>query len=317
MGSVTGTRKPAVSVVIVGDYACGTDIAVHELRETLRGLAAQDFDEPVEYVLCESDTLADQLPDQITALLPGLRLLRSPATTSCALKNDGARSCAGELIAILDADVVPARDWLRRCVAAMRRQPDVAVVSGRTLHRDTTLAARAFALIERGHLDPGKPAPTRYLANHAAVYRRSTLLAHPFHPTAGPFGSRLQSEAILRSGEQLFFEPSAHVFHTYGGWLVQADIARNNGYGTVVTRAIDREQPFASLLRLGPVSIPFFIAGKTLSSLADCVRCYRHYGIRVYELPQLFTLAILARLLEAPGMWRALRGRNLAASAYR
>jgi len=308
---------PAVSVVVVSDYATGTETGWRELRATLDALAKQDFDEPLEILLCESEPLVHRMPADITTYLPSLRIVPSPETSSYALKNFGARVARAEIVAILDADVIPAPSWLRRSTATLRRHPDAGVVSARSLHSCRSFAARAFALLERGYIDPGSTGPTRFLGNHAAVYRRATLLAHPFHPSAGPFSSRLQSESIQRAGQELLFDAEAVVFHTYDGLQVQLDIARNTGYGTIVTRQLDSLQPFAWLAQLGVLSIPFFVAGKTLSALWLCVHRYRDYRIHTYEVPLLLVLAVLVRAVEVPGMWRALRGGRLDATLYR
>ncbi len=308
---------PAVSVVIVSDYHSASESGLQELLRTLASVAAQDFDEPVEYLLMENESLAGSLPADMQASLPGLRVVPSPATTSYALKNHGARVARATTVAIVDGDLVLAREWLRTSVAALRSQPKAAVVSARSLHTASHFLARALALLERGYLDPGSAGPTRYLGNHAAVYRRDVLLAHPFHETAGPFSSRLQSEAILRSGHLLWFEPSAVVWHAYNGWQAQLDILRNAGFGTVITRQLDAQQPFAALVTLGISSIPLFVVGKAIAAIVDSLRCFPHYGIRHRELPLLIGLAVLARCLEAPGMWRALRGQPLTDTGFR
>lgn len=316
--STAGTAAtPAVSVVIVSDYHSASEQGLRELRRTLASVAAQDFKEPVEHLLLENESLVGSLPADLQNTLPGVRVVSSPATSSYALKNHGARVARAATVAIVDGDLVLDDKWLSTSVAALRKHPQAAVVSARSLHAASHFLARGLALLERGYLDPGCAGATRYLGNHAAVYRRDVLLAHPFHETAGPFSSRLQSEAILRSGHQLWFEPSAVVFHAYNGWRAQLDIARNAGFGTVVTRQIDPRQPFATLLSLGLASIPIFVSGKAITAIADCVRCYPHYGIRGRELPLLLGLAVLARCVEVPGMWRALRGQALADTNFR
>jgi len=60
--------------------------------------------------------------------------------------------------------------------------------------------------------------------------------------------------------------------------------------------------PYAWLLRLGPLSIPLFIASRTLDSWWDCLRAGRYYGLRWFEMPAAFAIAIYVHLLEIGGM---------------
>jgi len=227
------------------------------------------------------------------------------------------RESRAELLAILDADVVPDPSWRRHLVAAMRAHPEAAVISGRTLHNGGGFVARALALIERAYVDRGDAGETQFIASHAALFRRRWWDAHPCDTAGGPFSSRLQSEGIMRDGGEIRFEPAAVSHHAYAGWSAQRDIFRNAGFGTIVTRRIDPRLPYSWITGMGATAIPLVIAGKTWTSLGECWRLYPHYGIRGFEVPALIGLALMTRLLEAPGMWRAQRHQNLGASAYR
>jgi hypothetical protein len=98
---------------------------------------------------------------------------------------------------------------------------------------------------------------------------------------------------------------------------MEADIRRNSGYGTVVSRLRDRLLPYAWLTRLGYASIPLFVVGKTLNCFRDCIRCARHYRVQWYELPAALCLAVVVHLMEIPGMISAFRGKQIRHTAYR
>lgn len=308
---------PTVSVVVVGDVGSGTDRGWQEMRQTLAALARQDLAEPYEVLVGENESVLAGLPDDLRALAPLVRFVVSAASNSQELKNLVVAQADAPLIAIVDADVMLAPDWLSRTLAAMRAQPQAVVVSGRTLHASTGLVARALALLERGFVDPGHAGETRFLACHAMLIRRPWWLAHPADPEAGPFASRLQSESILRAGGRLYFEPAALAFHQYAGWRTQRDIFRNAGYGTVVALQRDRTLPFAWLIRLGVLSIPAMVLGKTWISWRQSLHLYRHYLLRRHELPVLLGLAAVVHLFEIRGMRHALRGDDLPATDYR
>jgi Glycosyl transferase family 2 len=301
---------PVVSIILVCDYASGEKASWEDARATLRGVAA-----PVEHLLVERQGVV--VPEDVLHVLPGLRLVRTNQHASFAMKNEGVCVAKADLVVLLDLDCVPERGWLRAFVAAMRRRSSVIVVSGRTVHAGRSLTEKILGLLARGHLDPGRAGPTRYVANQNAGYRRGAYLAHPLPGDTLPFTSTLQSEEIRRDGGELWFEPEMRAVHEYPGWKAHQDICINAGYGTVLCRLRDPHMPYAWLTRLGFASIPLFIVGKIIDAWVTSVRCARSYDIPWVALPYTLTLAIVTRAMEAPGMLRAFRGESLDATAYR
>jgi hypothetical protein len=139
---------------------------------------------------------------------------------------------------------------------------------------------RLSALLSRAYVDRGTAGPTPFIANNNASFRRSVYLAHPLPTQMGAFAGRIQAEAVLRAGGRLLFDPSIHVIHEFEGWPMEVDIRRNVGYGTVITRLRDPRMPYAGLIRLGRLSIPLIVTGKTLNIWLDLLRCWRHFGVR-------------------------------------
>lgn len=142
-------------------------------------------------------------------------------------------------------------------------------------------------------------------------------MAHPLPEHLGPFAARAQSEAARRAGARFTFEPAMGAIHAFDGLAMELDIRRNIGFGTVATRLVDRALPYAWLTRVGRLSIPLFVAGKCLSTWADCFRAFRAYGVRLHELPAALALAPVVHAIEAIGMWAAFDGRSLERTAYR
>src|SRR4029453_2094908 len=137
--------RAVVSVIVVSDYAAGDAEAWDDLRTSLRALARQDVDEPIEVLLVESRANADRIPADLTAILPSLKVVTCPAASSYELKNEGVHAATAELVVLLDADCTPSRDWLRRAIASMRAHPEAAVISGRTRHGGPRLDTAGFA----------------------------------------------------------------------------------------------------------------------------------------------------------------------------
>ncbi len=306
-----------MTVVIVSDYSSGVDKSWHDMRAALRAWAQQDFDRPADFVLAESAAYEGKLPSDLFDILPKLRVEFSAARTSYGLKNHGVRAAQTPLVAIVDADCIPNESWLTRLMAAFERYPDAAAVSGRTIYPGRSTVERMLALLSRSYLDPGGRGSTRFISGNAAGFKREVFLKHALPEDHGAFASRLQSEAMLRAGANFRFEPGMVVVHDFLGWLMERDIRRNIGYGTIRTRLHDSRLPYAWLTRLGVLSVPLITSAKTFDSWRDCLRCSSNYGVRWFELPATFVLAVVVNLLEVPGMLDAFRGRVVVETEYR
>lgn len=308
---------PVVSVIIVSDYGSGTARSWSTERACIAALAAQDLDEPAEFILCEDERYRGEVPSDLTESLAGSRVLFASDATSYSLKNAGVREASAPIIALLDADCRPDADWLRLLVQSFRSNPDISVVSGRTFYEGAGVWERVLCLLTRSYLDPGRMGESAFASNNAGGFRKDVYLKHPLPENLGAFAARMQSESIRRSGGILWFEPRMRVVHEFEGWPMEADIRRNIGYGTVVTRLVDERMPYASLVRAGVASIPLIVAGKLLNTWRDCARCARAYGVRWHELPLALAAAVAVQIMEVPGMIAAYRGRSIGASAYR
>ena len=311
------SQSPTATVLIVSDYAAGGPEGWKDIRRALGSLARQDFSEPVEFLLCESERFRDRVPSDLTSILPALRIVLVPETQSYAVKNFGVRAASADIVALLDADCVPDASWLRRLVENLRRSPHAAAVSGRTLYPGTSLGVRVCALLGRSYADPGHRGETRFTAINNCAFRRDAYLAHPLPTGLGTFSSRIQSEALRRAGWTLLFDPEIQVVHDFEGWSMEADFRRNCGHGTIRTRLEDPRLPYAWLARIGRLGIIPILAGKVIDSWRDCVRCGSHYGVRGYELPAAMAISVFLHFLEIPGMLQAYRGGGLSSSHFR
>ena len=238
-------------------------------------------------------------------------------TASCALKNHGVAQARADLIAILDADCSPDPHWLANILAAFRAHPEAAVISGRTSYGGRTTGQRVHALLSRSYLDTVHEGPTPFISANNAAWKRVVYLDHSLPTDSGPFATRIQSESVRRAGGELRFDPAIFAVHEFDGWGQEADIRRNTGFGTVISRLRDPRLPYARLIRMGRAAIPFVAAGKTLSVWRDCLRCWRVFGLRGHELPLAMALAPVLIGLETGGMWAAYGNGSVGGSAFR
>jgi cellulose synthase/poly-beta-1,6-N-acetylglucosamine synthase-like glycosyltransferase len=309
--------KPTVTVVTLTDFEVGTDRAWDDLRRTLRGLARQDFKEPVEFILLEDKQLADRLPADLTEILPGLRIELSNKTLQYDLKSEAARLGTADIVILLDADCEPVPTWLSVLVTAMRDHPEVGVVSGKTKYAGRTFLERACGVLGRAYVDKKSADYTKHISNNNAAFRRDVLKTHPLPTRAGPFSSKLHAESILRDGWKLWVDPRAAVTHAFDGWSMEKDIRRHTGYAIITVRQLDPDLPHAWMVRFGYLSIPIIVPARIVESWIRALRFYRSYGIRWYEIPLVLSLSVVLHIEEIPGMISAFQGHPITETAYR
>ena len=310
-------KSASLSIIVVSDYAAGEEKSWEDLRRALRAWQEQEGTPADEFILVESLRFKGKIPSDLLGLIPNMTILYLDAESSYELKNRAVEAATGDWLAVVDADCIPQRSWLEVLRAAIAEHPDVAAVSAKTLYPGRSRMERILGLLSRSYLDPGRRGPTRFISGNAACFRREMYRRHPLPVGIGAFASRIQSEAFLRDHATLLFDPELVVVHDFEGWPMERDIRRNHGYSTVITRLRDHRLPYAGLVRAGVIAIPFIVAGKTLDSVRDCVRCFRHYNVKMYELPLALALTVITHVLEIPGMLAAYRGRSIGATAYR
>jgi hypothetical protein len=307
-----------LSVVVVSDYAAGEEKSWEDLRRAFREWAAQEGPGADEFLLVESAQLEGKIPEDVLAMVHGLRVLYLDGETSYELKNRAVEAATGDWVAIVDADCIPRRSWLRALRASIGRNPGAAVISSKTTYPGRSTMERILGLITRSFIDPGRRGRTRFISGNAACYRREIYLRHPLPLKLGAFAGRIQSEAILRAGGELLFEPDMLVVHDFEGWPMERDIRRNHGFCTVATRLKDERLPYAGLIRLGIGAVPLVVAAKMLDSVRVSFRCYRQYDVKMFELPLVLAMIAVTHVMEVPGMIAAYQGQATAgATAYR
>jgi hypothetical protein len=300
------SSAPAVCVVVVSDYGGGPTGDWDYLRNALRALSMQTFGDDVEVMLVDTAPAEQTMPEDLARIAPSTNVIRDHSRKGSDLVNAVARACGADLVVLLDADCVPAPGWLTAAVGAMRLHPDAAVVSGLTTYPDEGFTYRVLALLLRAFVDPGSAGRTRFITANNAIFRRGILVGHPLPPVEPRhLALRLQTESIRAAGGKLYFEPDMRATHRFDGWPNERKIRRRVGYRAVQLRQLDSRASHSWLVRLGVLAIPLIVAGRTVDSWRDCVRAGRHFGVRWFELPAAFVLAVAVHLLEIGGMLAA------------
>ena len=315
--SEKGNTVPAISVVVVSDYAPDEAKEFSYFERCLRALAAQDLEEDFEVIVVTPWPLASERVEVMEAIVPGIQIIVSENHNSFEMKNLGARAAGADIVAFIDADCFAEPQWLRSIVEPMRAHGEFDVTTGKTIYEERELLPRAFCLLSRAIMDSDGMQQTKRLSNHNCALRKSVVLAHPFPEDATPFGGTVYASLLMDAGHRFLFSPEMITVHIYDGWSGERDIRRNNGYTGIRIRQLYPSVRYAWLARLGYFAIPILFFGRLLESWRVCLRRGRDYGISWYELPYAMALAVVAFSMEIPGMITAVRRQPLSDTSYR
>jgi hypothetical protein len=293
-----------ISVVIVSDYAAAGARPWADEIACAEAFRRQDLAVPPEILVVAGQGGASA-PDP--PLPPGVGFLRLPHATSTALRDAALPHVRGDLVAVVEADCLPAPDWLRLLAARLAASSECQAVSGRTTYGAGGSLLRIAALLDRGYVEQPAGGATRHVCSNGALYRRAFLARHRFPDEPNPFvATWLRNEAILAAGERLEVEPAAVMVHAHGGLAFARDLRRNVGFRDA--RDWGRGPGLRSILRVW--------RHRQRLERQDLRRLGR-LRLRWWDWPLVPPLQLLRRLLELPGIRAGLRGESLTKTGYR
>jgi glycosyltransferase involved in cell wall biosynthesis len=200
--------RSSVSVVIP---VWNGEATIGELLGALR--TQRDFPPATEVIVVDNGS-ADATRDIVREL--GVTLLEEPVRGPAAARNCGLRHARGDVVAHLDADMLPTRRWLAELVAPFADRA-VRLVAGRTLaYRPRTGAERyvaASGLWEAERALRREPFPFAPSGNMAV--RRDAALAIGGWAEDLPTGEDVDfsHRLVWAFGCEIAFAPNAVAFH--------------------------------------------------------------------------------------------------------
>jgi glucosyl-dolichyl phosphate glucuronosyltransferase len=201
----------------------------HTLQLLLEGLAVQQDAPTWELVIVDNDDAG--LADEVVARHPvdaPTRVLHEPRSGATHARNHGIAAARGDIIAMVDDDVVPAPDWLARLTAPIRDgRADATggrVVLDPTVERpgwfDEDIVGQYLTNFDLGH-DERELGPDGFVVTASAAFRTDLLRqVGGFDTRLGPRGTtQLVSDdvqlcrAVMGAGGRLRWVPDAVVVH--------------------------------------------------------------------------------------------------------
>ena len=256
--------EPVPAAVVVPAYRAADTISA-----CLRGMLAQDIDEPYEVVVVASGD--DATAEIVRNAFPTVRCYRAHGRlTPGACRNAGIALTRAPIVVFCAADCVPARDWLRRRVA-LHREGALAVGGFVDIHRPATRAGWAQYLAKFGGMQ--QLVATR--ANgHGPLfhlsYARSVLERFgPFPADTVAGEDTVYNERVVAAGVTVRYDAAIRVEHVCARtWAEVRDGQRMQGlWGGYAVRTHHLERFFDHWLRAGRL-LPLRLALRTLRRLA-------------------------------------------------
>jgi GT2 family glycosyltransferase len=214
-----------------------------DLQRCLEAVCSLDESPEVIVVDSASRPPARSLVQGYAARIGNVRYLREERPGLSRARNRGVAEAGGQIVAFLDDDAAPRRDWARHIVACFEADDSVGCVGGACVAvfdgapRPGWLSDRLlqFAGITRFGSDGREPRSSAEWPFGANIAFRAEALAPvegPFSESLGRNGTTLLSgeesdliEALLGSGWKVWLEPQATVEHT-----VHAERCRSRYY---------------------------------------------------------------------------------------
>ncbi|MGI8422838.1 MAG: glycosyltransferase [Chloroflexota bacterium] len=195
------------ATVVIPAYNAATTLGA-----CLDALAAQGIPGTRAHLIVVDDASTDAT--SAIARRPGVNVLRGPGTGPAAARNAGIRVATTEVVVFLDADTVPATDWLEQMLAPFAR-PDVIGVKGRYRTVQRNHLARFTQLEFEWKYERLQRATRRdYMDTGTAAFRRSALLG------IGGFDESLRASEdvdlafrLSRNSGAFVYNPHAIVTH--------------------------------------------------------------------------------------------------------
>jgi GT2 family glycosyltransferase len=266
--------QPEALSVAMRRIRCSVVIPSYQSAQTiaacLSALLSQDFAEPFEIIVVDSSTdgtaaiIREQFP-QVTLIALSRQTLPGPA------RNLGVQCARGEIIAFLDADCVPGRDWLAHMVAA--HDAGHAIVGGAVLNgtSNSTVGWAGYIGEFREFLPQGEARQVAHIPTCNISYEASIFRQHGGFPEAHyPQEDLLFNWMLSRQGEHILFDPAIRVTHTHRTQIA-AYLAHQHRIGRVTAQVLRlTDLPGAWLVRrsyLALVGLPLMAMLKFLRTL--------------------------------------------------
>lgn len=198
--------------------------AEHEINGLLAALERQSL-QPIEILIV--DSASEDKTIELIQKHKGVRLLKIDRQNfnHGGTRDMALRESSGDFVCFLTQDAIPASDdYLKRLVAPMIEDSNIALVSGRQLPKTD---ARRFEQLVRSFNYPDSPSvrsksdlnkfgiKTFFASDVCSAYRRTAYLECGGFELVNTNEDMLMAARFIAAGLKVAYEPSAEVYHSH------------------------------------------------------------------------------------------------------
>ncbi len=290
--------RPLISVVI--ETFNSTAESAIQLRDVLDRLDEQTHGRGNIEIIAVLDQANDELAGFLRDEYPDVQTVSTADATYYGMKNRGMRSAQGDIIALLDSDTLPVKNWVEEIASCISAGADL--VAGSVRYPTGAPFGRTFALFNYGHIRNGEDGEVDTFNVSNAAMRKELLEEHPFdRRLRRSGGGTLLGRELKSLGYKLVYNPNLRVTHNHPGLRTHIATRLRTGYEVINICQLDDERvlPETKYLRLG-VLAPFVLsARRALSDFRSIIWNGRDLDIRIHEMPFFLAIAVVVRAVEA------------------
>ena len=310
-------EKPLISVIIEG---YNDSLQLGSAEATLEALRNQNFPaEQVEVILVGSTAQAGAWARkyQSDRSFFAIKTVGDDDAHYYRLKNEGAKIASGDILGLLDSDVIPNNEWLSTIYAGIVEKGAEAV-AGISMFRDEneirspespfllTAASISWGFVVPKELGRQEILPNAFLSHNLGI-RKEVFDRHFYREDLGRTcaGSFLYNN-LFESGAAFYFQTDQRVAHNFSfvWWLGRINF--RSGYEIYRLRRIDPRYPNKFLTKLGFAEPFFSFFWNVLIDVPRWFRFSRFLGFgpvrRWLYVPLVVGLSCCARSAESLGM---------------
>jgi glycosyltransferase involved in cell wall biosynthesis len=311
-------EKPLISVIIEG---YNDSLQLGSAEATLEALRNQNFPaEQVEVILVGSTAQAGAWARkyQSDRSFFAIKTVGDDDAHYYRLKNEGAKIASGDILGLLDSDVIPNNEWLSTIYAGIVEKGAEAV-AGISMFRDEneirspespfllTAASISWGFVVPKELGRQEILPNAFLSHNLGI-RKEVFDRHFYREDLGRTcaGSFLFN-SLLESGAKLRLQTTQRVAHNFSFWWWLSRLHLRFGYEVFKLRRIDSRYPNKFLARLSLLEPIISLGWHVLLDIPRWLRFSKAVKLGKFRrysfLPLVCGLSFLARSAEMVGMY--------------
>ncbi|MGR3319940.1 MAG: glycosyltransferase [Candidatus Anammoxibacter sp.] len=310
--------KPKISVIVEGyneEHGHGSVISIVEV------LQYQDFpSNQMEVIIVNPMPDTEILKKQLKEHHPfyNLKEISTEGASYYVLKNIGAIHATADILAYIDSDTQPVKEWVSSIVSGIENGADVVV--GLSLFESPhwkanhllmlTVASVSHSFVIGDPLADGGASAKSFLS-HNVGFRRTLFLEHQYREDLGrTCGGWFLFKSLREAGAVFRLQAVQRVTHefTFRWWLSM--LHYRIGYEVHTMRRLDEQYPHRWIIRLNTLEPVLTMFWKILRDVSGWFRFSRFLSVpmisRILIVPVLMFMSFLGRGAEMLGMYKTI-----------